>query len=107
MALRPCWRKMKRSARGSSCVETKKSDVVSVACGMATVEKSPRMANPACVAAIGLALLFVPAVDFGGWMGRFDGGEGFDDAVGVCSPFGHNPGIAGLEQDLLSFQVQL
>lgn len=48
----------------------------------------------------------VAVVDEGGGTGGFDGGEGFEDFVGVVLAFVDDPGVAGLEEDGLAFDVE-
>ncbi len=43
-------------------------------------------------------LQVVAAVLFGGWAGRLDGGEGFEDPVCVRRAPGNRPGISGVER---------
>jgi hypothetical protein len=45
----------------------------------------------------------IASVDHGGRRRRLDGGERFENLVAMRSALGHHPGIAGFEQDLLSF----
>src|SRR5882672_6875981 len=56
--------------------------------------------------ASGPVAALVAAMNRGWRAGRFDGGERFQNAVGMRRSFRHDPGIARFEQHHLPFQMQ-